>query len=268
MTHNGPLPVAWRDLDREQRACLRTISKACETRRDADFLAWTEARRARDLNVPERMIAERLQVSRATLQRQLAQRFPTVTDEHPSDATPIELLPNEPPQVTVSYAVEPAPTTRPTPTETTDAHGDLALETTPTRQPPHQTPETTDAAEYVVDEDTVALQGPHRTAGTTNPTEKPAAEPAPTLRLPPEEEVGVWSRSCLSDAMGSELLTVLTERVEAMPYKDVVAYWNALSAADRNALVEALSDLELRDELDAEASMRIAVVLHQLHLNS
>ena len=260
--------MAWRDLDREQRACLRTISKAWENRRDADFLAWAEARHARDLNVPERMIAERLQVSRTTLQRQLAQRFPTVPDENPSDATPLDLLPNEPPQVTVPPAVEPAPIARPTRTETTDAHRDLALKTTPTRQPPHQTPETTDATEDAADAGTVAVQRPHQPAGTTNPPEKPAAEPAPTLRLPPEEEVGIWSRSCVRDARASELLTILTERVEAMPYEDVVAYWNALSAANRNALMQALSDLELQDELNAEAPMRIAVVLHQLHVNS
>ena len=84
MTHKGPRPVTWKDLDAAQRACLQTISTAYEKRRDADILAWSEARRARDLDVPERLVAERLEVSRATLQRQLSQRFPPPPKEQQS----------------------------------------------------------------------------------------------------------------------------------------------------------------------------------------
>ena len=61
----------------------------------------------------------------------------------------------------------------------------------------------------------------------------------------PRRKLASGAEDCLSDAGESELLTILTERVEAMPYGDVSLYWNALSTADRDALTEALSDLEM-----------------------
>ena len=129
MIHKGPRPVAWADLDFEQRACLQTISAASEKRRDADLLAWSEAHRARSLDIPERLVTERLNVSRSTLQRQLNERYPTPSDEEPSPAT----------------AASKQPPTEPV--QDTDLRNDQGIDPFPTQQSPLQPAQDTDPQE-------------------------------------------------------------------------------------------------------------------------
>ena len=107
MTHKGTPPGRLEGPRRRAALCLQAISAAAEMRRDTDLRAWSEAQRARDLGVPERMIADCLKVSRATLQRQLAQRFPTLTDSKPPVATApavtaLDQPPSQPAHATVA----------------------------------------------------------------------------------------------------------------------------------------------------------------------
>lgn len=263
MTHKGPLPVAWADLDSEQRACLQTISTAREKRRDADLLAWSEARRARDLDVPERMIAERLQVSRATLQRQLARRFAPTPDDKPPTAATLQQLPSQPARIAISAAVDAAPTRGPLLDGQADPHDDRAVEP-PTQQPTHQPAETTHSHQDLTAEPTPTRQP--LLDGELDPPEDLTAEPTPTRQPLADRAVDVWSARCLAEAAESELLPMLSEFVSAMPHEDVLGYWNALDDANRQALTEYCHDNPLHGQHDREATRRFAVMLHQLHV--
>ena len=247
MTHKGRRRVAWADLDAEQRACLQTISTACEKRRDAEHVAWCEAQRARDLDIPERMIAERLEVSRTTLLRQLAQRSGSLRDEKRSAVKSPE-PPGRPAQVAARSAGESGSTKRRLPHGQRETREDLVVEPAVTGQ--------------------FGVEG----VGTVDAPEDLVVEPAVTGQLVLDEEIEVWSRSCVDeyDRRGPD--GTLLDDVFAMPYEEVVAYWSALDDANRRAVVEYLRDdgflrdHELQDHRHRETVTRFAVVLHQLHV--
>ena len=247
MTHKGPRPVAWKDLDAEQRSCLQAISAAAEMRRDTDLRAWSEAQRARDLGVPERMIADCLKVSRATLQRQLAQRFPTLTDSKPPVATApavtaLDQPPSQPAHATVAPAITLTPAKRPPSREETDTLEDLELSPASTWQPRH------------------------RPAASTDTLKDLSADPTSTRQPPPDEEPDTWSPRCVREAEGSELLLIVSKEVSAMSDEDVLACYETLNDMNRRALAEYLRDQQLHDQHSNEALMRFAVLLHQLHV--
>ena len=242
MAHKGPRRVAWRDLDAEQRSCLQAISAAVENRQDAELRSWSEARRARDLGVPERMVAESLDVSRATLRRQLARRGAAPTTGEPPTTTAPNQPPSQPAQGTIAPALMRDPTLRRPSRQETAAREDLGLSPASTGQRRNR---------------------PVNPAGALREV---APAPGATRQPPSEERPEAWSPRCVIEAEGSELLPIVSDDVAAMSDDDVLAYWGALNDANRRALTKYLRDQQLHDQHSDKALMRLAVLLHRLHV--